>query len=60
MLRTLEGKGLPGRESFDFRASLGFIGAFPAMAGQHGTARAALTLPGREAGKTAAVGLWTR
>ncbi|MET8630103.1 DNA-3-methyladenine glycosylase 2 family protein [Kitasatospora sp. NPDC004669] len=48
---------LPAREPFDFRASLGFIGSFPAMAGQQGTAQAALTLAVREAGTTLGVRL---
>ncbi|MFJ9843689.1 DNA-3-methyladenine glycosylase family protein [Kitasatospora sp. NPDC101155] len=48
---------LPAREPFDFRASLGFIGSFPAMAGQQGTAQAALTLAVREAGATLGVRL---
>lgn len=48
---------LPAREPFDFRASLGFIGSFPAMAGQQGTGQAALTLAVREAGVTVGVRL---
>ncbi|MEV8066784.1 DNA-3-methyladenine glycosylase 2 family protein [Streptomyces sp. NPDC085995] len=43
---------LPAREPFDFRPSLAFIGAFPAMTGQQGIEGGVLTLALRENGST--------
>ncbi|MFC1430584.1 DNA-3-methyladenine glycosylase [Streptacidiphilus sp. N1-3] len=48
---------LPARQPFDFGASLAFIGSFPAMTGQQGTARAELTLALRENSTTLAARL---